>query len=284
MKKPQNKFSHLTAIDREFLSFPAKFLLNQNYLKGDILDFGCGLGNDVKLLQKKGLNIQGYDPFYFPKYPEQKFDTILCFYVLNVLFSEEQTNVLMNISHLLKLGGKAYFSVRRDLKREGFREHYIHKKPTYQCLVKLPFKSIHLDEYCEIYEYTHYNWQRNVDHKCLFCNPSRNLRLITESTNCYAIFDGYPISKGHALVIPKRHLSNYFELPFSEQSACWYMVNKVQEILTKQFNPDGFNVGININQAGGQKMSHTNIHIIPRYQGDTNKKSGIRNVINKSLK
>ena len=59
------------------------------------------------------------------------------------------------------------------------------------------------------------------------------------------------------------------------------MVNKVQEILTKIFKPDGFNVGININKAGGQKMNHCNIHIIPRYQGDTNQKSGMRNVIPK---
>jgi len=279
--KQQNQYSHLTAIEREFLSFPAQFLLQKNYLKGHILDFGCGLGTDVKFLRQKGYKIKGYDPFYYPNFPQQKFDTILCFYVLNVLFSQEQMEVLMNVSYLLNLGGKAYFAVRRDLKKEGFREHYIHKKPTYQCLVKLPFKSIYLDESCEIYEYTHYNWQRNVNHRCLFCNPSKNLKLITESTNCYAIFDGYPINKGHALVIPKRHISNYFELPFSEQSACWLMVNKVQEILTKEFKPDGFNVGININQAGGQKMKHTNIHIIPRYLGDTNNKSGMRTIINK---
>lgn len=280
MKKPKNKFTHLTAIERTDLSFPARFLFQKNYLKGEILDFGCGFGNDVKLLQQKGLKIQGYDPFYFPEYPQQKFNTILCFYVLNVLFELDQAQVLMEISHLLKAGGKAYFAVRRDLKREGFREHYVHKKPTYQCLVKLPFTSIYLDEYCEIYQYTHYNQQRNCQYNCLFCNPSKQLKLITESAHCYAMFDGYPISKGHALVIPKRHIANYFELPFSEQSACWLMVNQVQAILTKEFKPDGFNVGMNINQAGGQKMKHTNIHIIPRYLGDTtHHKSGMRSVI-----
>jgi diadenosine tetraphosphate (Ap4A) HIT family hydrolase len=280
MKQPQNKFSHLTAIERKSLSFPARFLLNNNYLTGEILDFGCGFGTDVKFLRKKGFNIQGYDPFYFPKYPEKQFDVILCFYVLNVLFLEKQTDILMEISHLLKPGGKAYYAVRRDIKKEGFREHYVHKKPTYQCLVKLPFSSIYLDEYCEIYEYTPYNYRRNSEKKCLFCNPSKKLNLITESAVAYAIYDGYPISKGHALIIPKRHLANYFELPFKEQSACWYMVNKVQDILTKKFNPDGFNVGININPAGGQKMNHCNIHIIPRYHGDSNKKSGMRSVIN----
>jgi len=280
MQKQTNKFSHLTAMERIYLSFPARFLLGNNLLQGKILDFGCGLGNDVKLLHKKGCEITGYDPYYFPEYPKDKFDTIICFYVLNVLFPEEQATVLMEVSHLLKPGGKAYYAVRRDLKREGFREHYVHKKPTYQCIVKLPFKSVHLDDYCEIYEYIHYNYQINAPNRCIFCNPHKKITLLTESATAYAMFDGYPLSPGHVLVVPKRHVANYFELPFKEQSACWFMVNKVQEFLREEFNPDGFNVGININRSAGQKMMHTNIHIIPRYQGDTvGAKGGMRHVI-----
>jgi len=282
MKKQANKFSHLTAKDRVYLSFPGQILADRNLLHGKILDFGCGLGNDVKLLRQKGFAITGYDPYYFPEYPTIKFDTILCFYVLNVLFAEEQATVLMNVSHLLKPGGKAYYAVRRDLKKEGFREHYIHKKPTYQCIVKLPFQSIHLDDYCEIYEYVHYNYQRHSQNKCIFCNPRRSLRVLTESATAYAMFDGYPASKGHVLVIPKRHVANYFELDFKEQFACWFMVNKVQEFLTEQFHPDGFNVGFNVNREAGQKMMHTSIHVIPRYQGDVmGKKGGIRYAIPK---
>ncbi|AKG24452.1 HIT family protein [Calothrix sp. 336/3] len=280
MQQQQNIFSHLTAIERNSLSFPAQFLYNQNRLHGKILDFGCGFGNDVKMLRQKGLDVTGYDPYYFNQYPQGKFDTIICFYVLNVLFPEEQSQVLMAVSHLLKPGGKAYYAVRRDIKREGFRQHYVHQKPTYQCLVKLPFKSIHLDEYREFYEYQHYNYQRNSSIHCLFCNPHRNLRIITESANAYAMFDGYPVSKGHVLVIPKRHVSNYFDLPLAEQSACWLMVNRVQEILTQEFAPDGFNVGMNIQRAAGQNMMHASIHIIPRYQGDAMaKRGGMRCVI-----
>jgi len=282
MKKQQNKFSHLTAIERIYLSFPAKYLLDKSWLQGKVLDFGCGFGNDVKLLQQKGFDIAGYDPYYFPEYPKNKFDTIICFYVLNVLFPEEQANVLMEVSHLLKPGGKAYFAVRRDLKKEGFREHSVHKKPTYQCIVKLPFKSAHSDEYCEIYEYVHYNHQRNSANNCIFCNPHKHLTLLTESATAYAMFDGYPASKGHVLIIPKRHVANYFDLPFREQSACWFMANKVQDILSKEFHPDGFNVGININKDAGQMRSHAAIHIIPRYRGDaTGNKGGIRYVIPK---
>ncbi|MBD2676505.1 MULTISPECIES: HIT family protein [Nostoc] len=282
MKQQKNQFSHLTAIERTYLSFPAQLLLNQNLLQGKILDFGCGFGNDVQILRQKGCDITGYDPYYFPEYPQNKFDTIICFYVLNVLFAEEQANILMQISHLLKAGGKAYYAVRRDIKKEGFREHYVHKKPTYQCIAKLPFPSLYLDEHREVYEYIHYNHQQNSSTYCIFCNPRKNLTLLTESATAYAIFDGYPISKGHVLVIPKRHVSNYFELPFKEQSACWFMVNKVQEILKTEFEPDGFNVGMNINREAGQNIMHTSIHIIPRYKGDTvSPKSGIRNVIPK---
>lgn len=282
MEKLVNKFSHLTAIERSYLSFPAQFLLNNNLLQGKVLDFGCGLGNDVKLLTQKGFDVTGYDPYYFPEYPGDKFDTIICFYVLNVLFSENQANVLMEVSHLLKPGGKVYYAVRRDLKREGFREHYVHKKPTYQCVVKLPFKSVYLDERCEIYEYVHYNHQRNTSDNCIFCNPYKNLTILAESATAYAMFDGYPKSKGHVLIIPKRHIANYFELPFKEQSACWLMANKVQEILSKKFSPDGFNVGMNINKEAGQKMMHSSIHVIPRYKGDAvGSKGGIRYVIPK---
>ncbi|MGH8000479.1 MAG: methyltransferase domain-containing protein, partial [Brasilonema sp.] len=61
MKKQKNQFSHLTAIERTYLSIPAQFLLDKNLLQDKVLDFGCGLGNDVKLLRQKGFDITGYD-------------------------------------------------------------------------------------------------------------------------------------------------------------------------------------------------------------------------------
>ena len=152
-----NQYNHLTAKERETLSFPAKFLVNENLLVGNVLDFGCGFGKDVELLKAKGINVVGYDKHYFPKYPTKKFDTIICFYVLNVLMQEEQANVLMEISQLLKPTGKAYFVVRRDLQHEGFRMHKVHQKPTYQCNVVLNYKSILKNENCEVYEYKHFN-------------------------------------------------------------------------------------------------------------------------------
>ncbi len=276
-----NPYNHLTAKERDSMSFPAKLLLNKNLLVGDVLDFGCGFGKDVELLKAKGINITGYDKHYFPEYPQNKFDTIICFYVLNVLLPEEQATVLMELSELVKPTGKVFIAVRRDLQFEGFRTHKIHQKKTYQCNVVLNSKSFFKNENCEIYEYRHYNQiKHKVNLECPFCNPDAERELILESATAYAIFDKFPVSNGHTLIIPKKHCADYFNLTFKEQSACIFMLNKVKEIVGKRFNPDGFNVGININKTAGQTVPHVHIHLIPRYRGDVeNPIGGVRGVI-----
>ncbi len=276
-----NSFSYLSAKERDFISFPAKILLNENRIIGNVLDFGCGFGKDVESLKEKGINIIGYDPHYFPNYPSGKFDTVICFYVLNVLLPEEQAEVLLNVSYLLKPNGKAYFAVRRDIKYEGFRTHKIHKKETYQCNIKLPFKSIYINDNCEIYEYQHYTHinKGNIEISPFF-NGEDERQLIFECATAFSFYDKYPVSKGHTLVVPKRIVGNYFDLSFHEQSACWIMVNKVKKELQKLYNPDGFNVGININEDAGQTIPHCHIHVIPRYKGDVKEpKGGVRGVI-----
>ena len=277
----QNLYSHLTAKERETLSFPAKLLLNKRLLIGDMLDFGCGFGKDVELLKGKGVNIIGYDKYYSPEFPTIKFDTIICFYVLNVLMPEEQANVLMEVSHLLKPGGKAFFAVRRDLHSEGFRTHKIYQKPTYQCSVRLSYKSIFKNENCEVYEYRHYNQLNRIENsKCPFCNPDSNRELIVESATAFAIYDKFPVSNGHALIIPKKHCEDYFTLSFKEQAACWFMLNKVKQLVQEKFTPAGFNVGINIGAAAGQTIPHVHIHLITRYEGDIHEpKGGVRGII-----
>lgn len=280
MTKP-NTYSHCTAKERDSLSFPAKYLLNNNLLKGKILDFGCGFGKDVELLQAKGFEIAGYDPYFFPDFPTQTFDTIICFYVLNVLLPEEQAQVLMNVSLLLKPQGKAYFAVRRDVQYEGYRMHKLHKQLTYQCNVKLPYQSIFKNESCEIYAYQHYTTLNKGNEKASpFFVGNEPRELIVESATAFAFYDKFPVSSGHALIVPKRLIANYFELSFKEQAACWIMANKVKEILQSKFQPNGFNVGINIHEAAGQTIAHCHIHIIPRYNGDVAQpRGGIRGVI-----
>ena len=281
MMNQQNKHSHLTAKEREAISFPAKILLNKNLLVGDVLDFGCGFGKDVELLKSKGISITGYDKHYFPKYPTKKYDTIICFYVLNVLLPEEQALVLMELSQLIKPTGKVYIAVRRDLKYEGFRTHKIHQERTYQCNVVLNYKSFFRNENCEIYQYSHFNQvkpKENID--CPFCNPETDIELIVESATAYSMFDKYPVNKGHALIIPKKHCDNYFSLTFKEQSACMFMLNMVKQIVAKRYNPDGFNIGINIGETAGQTIPHVHIHLIPRYKGDVKEpRGGVRGVI-----
>jgi diadenosine tetraphosphate (Ap4A) HIT family hydrolase len=79
---------------------------------------------------------------------------------------------------------------------------------------------------------------------------------------------------------PKKHSADYFELSFKEQSACWFILNRVKDIISSRFKPDGFNVGINTNGSAGQTIPHVHIHLIPRYINDVDDPiGGVRNVI-----
>lgn len=203
---PKNPYSYLTAKRRKQASFPTRFLLEQGRIRGKVLDFGCGLGADTKYLQSLGCDVAGYDPYYAPDYPLCRFDTILCHYVLNVLLPEEQPHVLMCIAELLHPHGKAYYTVRRDLSREGFRLHRGSGVYVYQRTVHLPFKSILRNSFCEIYEYQHYN-QIALQHECPFCSPPRDTRLLTETERAYAIATRAVDAPSKILVVPKLHVS-----------------------------------------------------------------------------
>jgi len=275
----KNQYSHLTAKNREKISFPMSWLKKQNLLQGNILDFGCGFGFDVAFLKSNNIAIEGFDPFYFKEFDQsKKYDTITCIYVLNVLEQAEQSRVLMRISNLLKNGGKAFFAVRRDLKKEGYRNHFIHKKPTYQTNVVLPFKSVFKNESCEIYEFQHFNSIATNKSDCLFCNPKPEVFL--ENALGYVIFDKYPVTLGHSLIIPKKHTSDYFQTSLNEKISIQLLLEETQKILKEKYNPAGFNIGVNIGKTAGQTVNHVHIHLIPRYEGDVeNPTGGIRNVI-----
>lgn len=275
--KQKNIYSHLTAKERDKLSFPMNWLKRNNFLEGEILDYGCGHGSDVKFLADLKYNVTGYDNYYFDEYPTKKYDIITCIYVLNVLEPVDQSKVLMSIRKLLKPKGKAFFVVRRDVKKEGFRTHFIHKKPTFQTNVVLPFKSIYNNDFTEIYEYQHYEHVVEKNSKCIFCSP--NKETLIETALAYSIFDKFPVSKGHTLIIPKSHVSSYFELSLNEQISCNLLINEVKKYLDIKYKPDGFNVGINIGESAGQTIKHVHIHLIPRYKNDLpNPIGGVRNI------
>ena len=111
---------------------------------------------------------------------------------------------------------------------------------------------------------------------CPFCSLPKE-RILVETDIALAFFDGYPISEGHTLVIPKRHAAKLFDLPDEELRAIWSLVTKMRGTLKERFHPDGFNVGVNEGEAAGQTISHAHVHIIPRRMGDVpDPKGGIR--------
>ncbi len=244
-QSPQNPNVHLTAKDRKWPSYPTKQLWRQGLIQGRVLDFGCGTGTDVNFLRANQFNVVGYDPYYAPEYPTGKFDTILCHYVLNVLLGEEQAHVLMAISELLKPTGRAYFTVRRDIQQSGFRTHTQHDCKVYQANVALPYKSILLAEHCEVYEYQHFNRinnPRNID--CQYCNHTDDFELVTESATAYTLLIEQAKPTVCASIVPKRHVTDYFELSQHEKTACWLMADRVQRLLKKRFQPEGYNLSI----------------------------------------
>jgi ATP adenylyltransferase len=115
---------------------------------------------------------------------------------------------------------------------------------------------------------------------CPFCSPELHAGALCRIGSAFAIYDKYPVSPGHILIIPYRHEASWFELSPPEQQDCWQLVNQCREIILKSHSPDGFNIGININEAAGQSIFHVHIHLIPRYKGDVeNPFGGVRGVI-----
>jgi diadenosine tetraphosphate (Ap4A) HIT family hydrolase len=114
--------------------------------------------------------------------------------------------------------------------------------------------------------------------KCIFCAPERE--ILAESALALAVFDSYPVSPGHALVVPRRHVATIFDMADDEYEECFRLVRTLKKVLLARFVPDGFNVGANCGEAGGQSVWHAHIHVIPRYKGDTpNPRGGVRHVI-----
>lgn len=114
---------------------------------------------------------------------------------------------------------------------------------------------------------------------------SRRVEIICETATSVAFFDGYPVSHGHALIVPKRHVSSYFDLTDHECEVMNVMLQYVKRVVDERFHPDGYNIGINVGQAAGQSVYHCHMHLIPRYAGDVeNPKGGVRGVIPKKQK
>jgi diadenosine tetraphosphate (Ap4A) HIT family hydrolase len=114
---------------------------------------------------------------------------------------------------------------------------------------------------------------------CPFCRlETSRIRLPGEFA--VALPDGFPVTPGHTLVVPRRHVASLFELAEGEQAAVWRLVAQVRELLVAELRPDGFNVGLNDGPAAGQTVLHAHVHVIPRRHGDVaDPRGGVRWVV-----
>ena len=121
---------------------------------------------------------------------------------------------------------------------------------------------------------------RDPNNPCLFCNINSK-DLVFDNEYAFASFDSYPVSKYHSLIVPKRHILDYFELTNDELLACNNLIKKIKKkIQNEDKTVDGFNIGTNSGVVAGQSIMHCHIHLIPRRKGDVdNPQGGVRGVI-----
>ncbi|MEA3363246.1 MAG: HIT family protein [Thermodesulfobacteriota bacterium] len=111
---------------------------------------------------------------------------------------------------------------------------------------------------------------------CSFCQLDPSKHLFSNDL-AIVIADGFPVSRGHSLLIPRRHFPSLFEASEEERAALWKLLDQTRDYLMTQYRPDGFNIGINDGISAGQTVMHLHIHLIPRYSGDTaDPRGGIR--------
>jgi diadenosine tetraphosphate (Ap4A) HIT family hydrolase len=115
------------------------------------------------------------------------------------------------------------------------------------------------------------------DANCELCAPSG---VLIENPLAYVRYDNNSLSRGHVLVVPRRHVAGFFEMTKDEQDAILSLLTQAQRAIQKEHAPDGYNIGVNVGKAGGQSRMHVHVHLIPRYEGDVpNPQGGIRCVL-----
>ena len=115
---------------------------------------------------------------------------------------------------------------------------------------------------------------------CELCAPGE---VLLQNALAYVRHDNHSLSRGHVLVIPKRHVASFFDMTAEEQAAVLALLNSAWRSIQEQHSPDGYNIGVNIGKAGGQSRMHVHVHLIPRYAGDVpDPRGGIRCVLSES--
>lgn len=114
---------------------------------------------------------------------------------------------------------------------------------------------------------------------CPFCELSAE-RILFRNDAAIALRDAYPVTPGHTLVIPMRHVASFFDVTALERSEMLALLDQAKVQLQAELNPAGFNIGINDGAAAGQTVPHLHLHLIPRYEGDVlDPRGGVRWII-----
>src|SRR6478736_4893087 len=114
---------------------------------------------------------------------------------------------------------------------------------------------------------------------CPFCSLSPD-RVFWQGELTTGIWDGFPVSEGHALLIPRRHVASWFEATPAERAELLEGIEKAKVAIELLYSPNGYNIGINVGEAAGQTVFHLHVHLIPRYHGDVmDPRGGVRHVV-----
>src|SRR5262249_6288453 len=115
---------------------------------------------------------------------------------------------------------------------------------------------------------------------CPFCPPDSHLIFYDEDPMVLCLWDAFPVTEGHALVVTRRHVSTWFEASRGEQASLLEGIEAARRAILRKGEPAGFNIGVNVGTAAGQTVPHLHVHVIPRYPGDVpDPRGGLRWVI-----
>ena len=112
---------------------------------------------------------------------------------------------------------------------------------------------------------------------CELCEPKD---LLFESDFAYVRYESSSLNPGHVIVVPRRHVADFFDMSAAEQGSVLALLNRAQKRIRELHKPDGYNIGVNVGSAAGQARMHVHVHLIPRYAGDVpDPRGGIRCVL-----
>ena len=133
--------------------------------------------------------------------------------------------------------------------------------------------------------YSHYNSDvYTMSKPCVFCSPNSDI-IVFSNDHAYLRFDDYPVTPGHMLIIPFRHIRSFFEISDDELTSLWELARLGKQYLDTTYHPEGYNIAVNDGVVAGQTVMHLHIHLIPRYPGDlTDPKAWVHEVLQVSEK